>query len=74
MLIKVKVFSESKKDGIVKKSDDSFEIKVKAKPERGEANKAVINMLAGYFEIPTGKIRMIKGSKQRSKIFEIMLK
>ena len=71
MLIKVKVFPRAKKQGIIKKSNDSFEIKVKEKPLKGQANKAVINLLSFYFKIPKEKIRLIKGFRQRNKIFEI---
>ncbi len=71
MLIKIKVFPGSKKEKIIKKSEDTFGIKVKEKPERGLANKAVINVLSSYFKIPSSKIRLIKGFKQRNKIFEI---
>ncbi|MCX6761191.1 MAG: DUF167 domain-containing protein [Candidatus Nealsonbacteria bacterium] len=71
MLIKVKVFPKSKKEEILKKSEDSFEIKVKEKPERGEANVAAIMLLASFLKIPKEKIRIIKGSKQRNKILKV---
>jgi hypothetical protein len=74
MLIKVKVFPESKEEDIIKKSEDSFEVRVKEIPERGLANMAVISLLAYYFEIPREKIRMIKGFRERNKIFEITIK
>jgi hypothetical protein len=74
MLIKVKVFPESKEEDIIKKSENSFEVRVKEKPERGLANMAVISLLAYYFEIPRGKIRMIKGFRERNKIFDIAVK
>jgi len=48
LLIKVKVFPNSKKDEIVKKKDDEFEVKVKEKAEEGRANNAVIKVLANY--------------------------
>ena len=71
MLIKVKVFPNLKKEGIIKKSNDSFEVKVKEKPIKGLANKSVINVLSLYFKISTSKIRLVKGFKQRNKVFEI---
>ena len=71
MLIKVKVFPNSKKEEVIKKSEDSFEVKVKAKPEKGMANKEVVKLLSVYFKIPESKIRLIKGFKERNKIFEI---
>ncbi|RLC39924.1 MAG: DUF167 domain-containing protein [Candidatus Nealsonbacteria bacterium] len=71
MLIKVKVFPSSKKEEIIKKSGDSFEVKVKEKPRRGEVNKKLVEVLAFYFKISKAKIKLIKGTKKRSKIFEI---
>jgi len=72
MLIKVKVFPNSKKESIVRKSSDSFEIRVKEKAQRGQANNAVIRSLASYFKISPQRIRIRKGSKQRNKIFELL--
>lgn len=71
MLIKVKVTTESKKDEIVKKSEDSFLVKVKEKAEGGMANQKVKQILASYFKVTEGKIRLIKGGKRSNKIFEI---
>ncbi|GAG46585.1 unnamed protein product, partial [marine sediment metagenome] len=58
MLIKVKVFPNSKKEEIIRKSEDSLEVKVKATPVKGLANRAVINTLSLYFKIPISKIRL----------------
>ena len=71
MLIKVKVFPGAGKQEIIKKSEDSFEIWVKEKPIQGQANRAVISALSGYLKTPQKNIRLIKGFKQRNKIFEI---
>lgn len=71
MLIKVKVFPCSKRQGVIKKSQDSFEIKIKEKPIQGNANKAVIRALMDYFQISESKIKLIKGFKKRNKIFKI---
>lgn len=72
MLIKVKVFPNSKKEEIIKKSEDNFEIKIKEKALKGLANRAVISTLSSYFKIPTLRIRLVKGFKERNKIFEII--
>jgi len=71
MLIRVKVFPNSKREGIIKKSNDSFEVKIKEKPIKGLANRAVINILSLYFKVSTSEIRLVKGFRQRNKIFEI---
>ncbi|XOB40961.1 MAG: DUF167 domain-containing protein [Candidatus Nealsonbacteria bacterium] len=71
MLVRVKVFPSSKKEKITKTADNSFEIKIKEKPEKGKANKKLILVLSSYFKIPQSKIRLIKGFKQRNKIFKV---
>ena len=71
MLIKVKVFPGSKNEEIVKKSEDSFEVSVREKPIMGQANKAVIKNLASYFKVSEPRIRLVKGFKERNKIFNI---
>jgi len=72
MLIKVKVLPGSKKEGIVKKSFDSFEIRVKPKAERGLATKRAIEVLAKYLKVPAKSLRIVRGAKQRNKIIEII--
>jgi uncharacterized protein len=71
MLIKVKVFTSSKKESLVFKSRDHLEIKIREKPLKGQANKKVFEILSFYFKVPKSNIRMIKGFKERNKIFEI---
>jgi len=71
MLVKVKVFPNSKKEEIIKKREDEFEVKVKEKPVKGLANRAVVDVLSLYFKIPASKVRLVKGFGQRNKIFEI---
>jgi len=73
MLIKVKVFPNSKKEEVIKKAEDSFEIRVKERPVKGEANRRVIEVLVLYFKNPKAKIRLIKGFRQQNKIFEITI-
>lgn len=73
MLIKVKVFPNSKEKKVIKKEKDSFYIYVKEKPVNNEANFAVFNALSAYFNVPLEKIRIIKGGKERNKIFEIII-
>ena len=72
MLIKIKVTSEAKKDGIVKKSNDSYQVNVREKAERGMTNQKVKQILAIYFKVAEGKIRLIKGGKKQNKIFDII--
>ena len=72
MFLKVKVLPNEKEEEIIKKAKDRFEIKVKEKPENGIANQRVIELLSSYFNLPKNKIMLIKGAKERNKIFEII--
>ena len=72
MFLKVKVFPNSKKEEIIKKSEDEFEIKVKEKAEKGKANKRVKEVLAKYLNISEEKLVLVRGAKQRNKIFKII--
>jgi uncharacterized protein YggU (UPF0235/DUF167 family) len=72
MLIKVRVFAGEKTEELIKKSDDSYIIKVREKAERGEANKRVREILADCFKVNEGKVKLIKGGKRPNKIFEIL--
>lgn len=72
MLFKVKVFPCQNKSEVIRKSEDAFDVKVKSKPERGLANEETAALLADYLKIPRPKIRLIRGFKQRNKIFEVL--
>jgi len=72
MLIRVKVFPKSKKDEIIRKRENSFEVRVKEKAEQGKASEKVLQILARYFEIEKNKFNLVKGGKSRSKVFEAL--
>lgn len=69
MLIKVKCFPSSKKEEIIKKNENTFLIKVKEDAKDGKANKRIFVILSDHFN--TKNIKIIKGSKEPSKIYKI---
>jgi len=71
MLIRVKVFPNSRKQEVVRKSDDSFVIKIKEKAEKGRANQKVLEILSNSFKIEKQKIKLTRGAKKRNKVFVI---
>lgn len=71
MLIKAKIFSKSKKQKIIKKSQNYFEIFVKEKPEQGQANKSARKILAQHLQVPENQVKLIKGFCNKNKIFKI---
>lgn len=71
MIIKIRAFPDSRNEEIIKKSDDSFEVKVKEPPIQGRANRAIISALSFYFKVPESSIRIIRGFRERNKIINI---
>ena len=73
MYIKVKVTAGARKESVVKKSDDEYLVCVREVAERNMANGRVIEIVAGLFSVPKGKVRIISGHKSPSKILSVML-
>lgn len=71
MLLKLKVFAGSKKEFISRLAEDKFEIHVKEQPEQNKANRRVVELLATYFSVPTGKVKIITGHKSPKKVIDI---
>lgn len=67
--IKVKVHAGEKKNKLVQKSPDAFELWVKAPAEQGRANEAVRTLLAQHLNLPENKLSLIKGATSPAKIF-----
>lgn len=70
MKIRVKVIPNSKTEEVFKESD-GFLLRVKEPPKEGKANKAVIRLLADYFEVSRGSVIILSGFKSRNKVIEI---
>jgi hypothetical protein len=70
MKIKIKAKPNSKEEKIEKISELEYIVSVKEPPVKGLANKAIIEALADYFNIPKYQIRIISGFTSRDKIIE----
>jgi len=44
---------------------------LRAKPERGEANRELVKKIAKHFKISTSQVKIISGLKSKNKIVEI---
>lgn len=67
--IKVKVHADEKKNRLLQKAPDSFEVWVKAPAQEGRANDAVRAVLAQQLDVPENKLSLIKGATSPAKIF-----
>ncbi len=71
MYIKVKAIVGAKKEKIIKKSEDRFEISVKEPAERNLANKKILELVRDYFKVYNGNIKIVSGHRSPSKIISI---
>lgn len=77
MKITIKTIPNAKKNQVVEDLVDvagvrMLKIKVNQPPEDGKANKAVVELLAEYFQVKKTAIKIIIGETSRNKIVEII--
>ena len=71
MYIKVHVGTNCKEEKFEQKAEDFFVIHVKEKPERGLANKKVVEMLRTHFGPSAKAIRIVSGYDSPSKLVSV---
>lgn len=69
LLLSVKVTPRAKRTQIVGWENEVLKIKVSAVPEKGEANRAVIEILSKTLRIPQKNILLLRGATSRTKQF-----
>jgi len=72
MKISVKVIPKASENNIeFDKENNLYKVKVTVSPEKGKANKKVLELLAKYFKAKKENVRMLSGKTFNRKIFEI---
>jgi uncharacterized protein len=71
MRMDVLVKSGKDKNQVIKLDFAKYEVWVKARPVKGEANKAVLEVLASYFSVKTYNLRIVRGLTSPLKIIEL---
>ena len=71
MILIVKIKPNSKKEEIKKIDDKNFIVAVKEPPVGGKANKALVRILAKYFNISSSAVRIASGHSSKQKIVEV---
>lgn len=69
--ITVKVIPRSSKNELVEQKDGTYKAKLTAPPVDGEANKALIKLLAQEFNVAKSLIRIVKGESAKTKIIAL---
>lgn len=71
MIIKVRVHPRASKNAVVPTPGEYIEVYTTLPPVKNLANKAVLELLAGYFDVPKSQVSLLAGHTSRSKIIEI---
>lgn len=72
MLIKVLVKPGSKKGPLVLESAEGITVFLREKPHDGEANEALIKMLADYYGVAKSCVEIRTGGRAHQKLIEII--
>ena len=65
--VRVRVVPRASREGIAGFYGDRLRVRLTAPPEGGEANQALIRLLARAARVPPGGGRIVAGAKDRSK-------
>jgi len=70
-LLQVRVQPRARRNEVVEQGSGTFRVRVTAAPEGGEANRAVIALLADALGVAPSRIALVRGAASRDKLFRI---
>jgi uncharacterized protein (TIGR00251 family) len=73
MRLNVRVIPKSSMKLVQAEIDGSLKVKLTAPPEKGKANKELIEVLAAHYKIHKSKVKIVKGATSKDKVVEIEL-
>lgn len=71
VLLRVHLQPGASKDAIAGEHAGALKVKVHALPEKGRANRAAVEFLAGYFGLKRAAVTLIRGDCARDKVFAL---
>jgi len=69
-LIRVKVITKAVKNSVTKFAD-GFKAHLTAPPVNGKANKALVKLLAEYFNLKKSQVTIVSGKKSKDKLVKL---
>lgn len=70
MQISVRVVPRARRNAVEPQPDGTYRVYTTAAPADGDANAAVIKMLAKHLGVPKSTIKIIRGQTARDKVLE----
>ena len=72
MIVNITVKPGSRKGPLVVPSGEGLVVYLREKPHDGEANAALVKILADYYNVSKSQIEIKRGSKNHQKLVEII--
>ncbi|MDQ3992299.1 MAG: DUF167 domain-containing protein [Actinomycetota bacterium] len=69
--LRLRVVPGAAKPGVVGRHGDAWKLRVREAPDRGRANDAVLDLLAGTLAVPRRDLRLVSGHGARDKVVEL---
>ncbi len=69
--LRVHVTPGAREEGIAGWHGDSLRVKVRARPEKGRANQAVLGLLARRLGVAPANLSIVHGAASRDKLVEV---
>ena len=69
--LKLHVTPSAREEGIVGWRGQALRLKVRARPEKGRANEAVIRLLASHLGLPRASLSIVRGATSRDKLVKV---
>jgi uncharacterized protein YggU (UPF0235/DUF167 family) len=69
--LEVRVKPRSRRPGVEKTDANSYRVEVAAAPEKGRANREVLERLAEALDIPVSRLRIVRGETSPDKLVEV---
>jgi uncharacterized protein YggU (UPF0235/DUF167 family) len=70
-ILTVKVQPRSKARGVEELGPGDYRVRVGAAPERGQANREVVERLAAHLDVPPSSLTLVRGASSSRKIFKL---
>ena len=70
-LVHVRVQPRARQNEVVEQVGGVLRVRVTAAPEGGEANRAVIALLAEAFGVAPSRVELVRGATSRDKLFRV---
>ena len=71
MTLKVRVIPKARVNKVEESGIDSLKAHLTAPARDNKANKALIELLSGYYGLKKKQVRIVRGEKSRDKVVEI---